>query len=222
MDYVNNWQRPITLGSADTSVALDLPDGTYRLSISDADRSLFEVVEAVVTSGTATLTRALEGTTAQEWAAGSSIYCSVTAGVLAGFGVAGGVYRGDGEPDGVVSAPGGSHYIDNLDPDVLWYAADDDYWLRFKPDFGLSLGVGSAVFRGDRRVSAEGVLTAGAVVVFDATVQNIFTSAALATEGAERKFTATGQPHYYRAAGSGSGDLFFTVTPLTVSAPPAP
>lgn len=222
MNYVNNWLRPITLGAVDTSAALDLPDGSYRLCISDASGDLFEVVDAAVVSGTATLTRGLEGTTAQEWPAGSSIYCSVTAGILAGFGVAGGVYRGDGEPDGVVSATGGSHYIDNLDPGVLWYAADDDYWLRFEPDFGLSVVVGSAVFPGDRRFSAEGVLTAGAVVVFDVTVQTIFTSAALATEGAERKFTAAGQPHYFRASGSGSGDLFFTVTPLTVSEPPAP
>jgi hypothetical protein len=86
MNYINNWQRPITLGATDTSAALDLPDGAYRLTLSDAARAAFEYVDAIVVSGAAQLTRALEGSAAQAWPAGSVIYCSVTAGVLAGMG----------------------------------------------------------------------------------------------------------------------------------------
>jgi hypothetical protein len=89
MNYINNWQRPFTLGAADTSAALDLPDGAYRLTLSDAARAAFEYVDAIVVSGAAQLTRALEGSAAQAWPAGSVIYCSVTAGVLADIGGAG-------------------------------------------------------------------------------------------------------------------------------------
>lgn len=85
MDFVNNWSRPITLAAGATSLALDLPDGSYRLSLTDSPASptAWEIVGAVVASGTATLTRGMEGTADQSWSSGSVIYCSVTAGVLA-------------------------------------------------------------------------------------------------------------------------------------------
>lgn len=93
MNYINNWLRPITLGAADTSTALDLPDGTYRLCIIGAG-DLFEVVDAAVVGGTATLTRGLEGTAAQTWLSGSKIIASVTAEMLESFAAAGATWGG--------------------------------------------------------------------------------------------------------------------------------
>lgn len=80
MAYINNYLEPIELAQGATSVALDLPDGEYRLTLSDAARANWEIVDAVVTAGSATLVRAREGTADQSWPDGSVIYCAVTAG----------------------------------------------------------------------------------------------------------------------------------------------
>lgn len=82
MDFVNNWRRDITLASGVTSAALDLPDGIYRIVVSDAAGEVIEVVGASVTAGAATLTRGQEGTADANWPAGSKAYCSLTAGTL--------------------------------------------------------------------------------------------------------------------------------------------
>ncbi|TLX65063.1 hypothetical protein DN820_01750 [Stutzerimonas nosocomialis] len=80
MNIVNNWSRAITLAAGATALALDLPDGEYRLTLSDGSR--WEIVGATVTEGQAQLTRGLEGTDEQDWPEGSTIYCSITAGQL--------------------------------------------------------------------------------------------------------------------------------------------
>ncbi len=82
MAYINNYLEPIELAQGATSAALNLPDGSYRLTLSDAARSRWEIVDAVVTAGSAELVRAREGTTDQAWPGGSVIYCAVTAGQL--------------------------------------------------------------------------------------------------------------------------------------------
>lgn len=84
MHFVNNWSRPVTLASGATSLALDLPDGIYRLTCASAPSAApaWEIIDAVVLGGVATLTRGVEGTTDQSWPEGSSIYCSFTAGQL--------------------------------------------------------------------------------------------------------------------------------------------
>ncbi len=84
MNYVNNWLRDITLEQGATSCPLDLPDGEYRLTLADAaaGATRWEIVDAVVAAGSATLTRAREGTADQDWPTGSVIYSSVTAGFL--------------------------------------------------------------------------------------------------------------------------------------------
>lgn len=84
MNFINNYSQPITLGPGDTSLALSLPDGEYRLTIADGASSAtrWEIVGAAVEDGTATLTRGLEGTPVQEWPDGSVIYGSITAGIL--------------------------------------------------------------------------------------------------------------------------------------------
>jgi len=84
MDFVNNWRQDITLAAGATSLALTLPDGLYRLSITDslANPTAWEIVGAVVAGGTAALTRGMEGTTAMDWQGGGIAYCSITAGAL--------------------------------------------------------------------------------------------------------------------------------------------
>ncbi|WP_298187836.1 hypothetical protein [uncultured Pseudomonas sp.] len=229
MNYVNNWLRPITLGAADTSAALDLPDGSYRLCISDASGALFEVVDAVAVSGTATLTRGLEGTTAQEWPAGSSIYCSVTAGMLAGFGGSEPL-RGNGSPAGVVLAPAGAHYIDD-EYFELWFCVDSGVyegvefsdWHKVQFAAGaplISIGLG---FNGGAAVPVtEGIMAAGGVAEFGLGVGTIHTNATLTTVGSSRKLPASASPYYYKVWGDDDGSMFFMTTPLTVSEPPAP
>ncbi|WP_445940794.1 hypothetical protein [Pseudomonas sp.] len=82
--YVNNWQQPVVLGEQELSLALDLPDGEYRLTLSDAQVSAqrWEIIDAAVSAGIATLERALEGTSQQDWPAGSVIRAGLTAGMF--------------------------------------------------------------------------------------------------------------------------------------------
>jgi hypothetical protein len=84
MNFLNNWSRGITLALDATTAPLELPDGPYRLTLSDSLSSAtrWEVVDAVVVAGSATLARAQEGTAAQGWPEGSVIFCALTAGVL--------------------------------------------------------------------------------------------------------------------------------------------
>lgn len=82
MNYVNNWSRPIELAAGAMTCPLDLPDGKYRLCISDTAGGLLEVVDATVIDGTADLVRGQEGTSASAWPAGSQIFCSITAGLV--------------------------------------------------------------------------------------------------------------------------------------------
>lgn len=87
-DYVNNYLEPVTLAMGVTSLDLGLPDGEYLLTLTDSQSAptRWEIVQAVVVSGTATLTRAQEGTADQMWPAGSVIYCTLTAGGIAALG----------------------------------------------------------------------------------------------------------------------------------------
>lgn len=82
MKFVNNWFQVVTLAAGVNTLALDLEDGEYRLTLADDDvaATRWEVVAATVDSGTATLERGQEGTAEQDWPAGSVIYLAVTAG----------------------------------------------------------------------------------------------------------------------------------------------
>lgn len=84
MQFINNWSQPVTLAAGITTLALDLPDGEYRLTLADSQftPAHWEIVAATVVGGTATLARGLEGTADQDWPTDSIIYCSVTAGLL--------------------------------------------------------------------------------------------------------------------------------------------
>lgn len=82
MAYINNYREPVELAQGATTAALSLPDGEYRLTLTNKAGTAWEIVDAVVVSGTATLTRAVESTADQSWPSGSFIYCAVTAGQL--------------------------------------------------------------------------------------------------------------------------------------------
>lgn len=217
MNYVNNWLRPITLGAAETSAALDLPDGSYRLCISDASGDMFEVVDAVAVSGAATFTRGLEGTAAQEWPAGSSIYCSVTAGMLARLGCG-----GAGSPEGVVVAPPGTIYIDT-DTDDAWVAATSDSWYRlayFEATQIVDSGSGFVV--ADYAFNYRRVFMQGIYLDIHSSIGDVHTNLPLTVNGAGRRFTATDSAYYLEYSSSGDGVLVLMGWPLAVSAPPAP
>lgn len=110
MNFINNWSRPITLDAGTTECPLDLPDGEWRLTLADAAGARWEIVDASVEDGAATLTRGVEGTADQEWPEGSVIYNSLTAaqiaGLMAGSGSGGGVTVSDDPPSEAPSALG--------------------------------------------------------------------------------------------------------------------
>lgn len=86
MNFINFWNRPITLGLGTTQCPLDLPDGVYRLTIAEGlskPTGRFEIVQAEVVGGQATLERAMEDTADADWPEGSVIYAAPTAGVVA-------------------------------------------------------------------------------------------------------------------------------------------
>lgn len=87
MKFANNWIRPITLAAGQTSVALDLPDGAYTLTIADSETAAekWEIVTATVVAGAAELLRAQEGTEDSDWGAGSVVYCTLTADIMQGL-----------------------------------------------------------------------------------------------------------------------------------------
>lgn len=113
MAYINNYREPIELAQGATTAALSLPDGEYRLTLTNAEGNAWEIVDAVVASGSATLTRAVEGTSAQDWPTGSTIYCAVTAGQLNALSETGGSGAGvivsDGPPTETPPAVGAIH-----------------------------------------------------------------------------------------------------------------
>lgn len=113
MTYINNYREPIELAQSATTATLSLPDGEYRLTLTNAAGSAWEIVDAVVSSGSAVLTRGLEGTAAQPWPSGSVIYCAVTAAQLNAMagsgGSGGGVIVSEGPPTETPPAAGAIH-----------------------------------------------------------------------------------------------------------------
>lgn len=87
--FINNWSTTISaaLSASATSMTvtsaagLSLTSGeVYRLTIQNADASLFELVDVTaISSNTLTIERGKEGTTAQEWPIGSTVLCGITA-----------------------------------------------------------------------------------------------------------------------------------------------
>lgn len=82
--FINNYIEPIALSLEQVAATLALPDGKYRLTIADNPNAAtrWEIIDAVVASSSAELTRAKEGTVAQKWTGDSVIYNALTAETL--------------------------------------------------------------------------------------------------------------------------------------------
>lgn len=88
MKFINNWTTTLTadlsaLGdtlpiSSEASNRLDL-SGVYWLTITDTENTRWEIVEV---SAGLSIERGIDGTLAQDWQAGATVYCTVTAGQL--------------------------------------------------------------------------------------------------------------------------------------------
>ena len=87
--FINNFETSLTSAITTTATSMTVANAAglsltsgevYRLTIQNADASLFELVDVTAISGnTLTIERGKESTTAQAWAAGSVVLCSVTA-----------------------------------------------------------------------------------------------------------------------------------------------
>ena len=87
--FINNYETKLTAQAtaAATSITVANASGlslaageVYRLTIQNADATLFELVDvAAISSNTLTIERGKESTTAQAWAVGSVVLCGVTA-----------------------------------------------------------------------------------------------------------------------------------------------
>ena len=87
--FINNFETTLTgeITAVATSMTvasaagLSLTSGeVYRLTIQNADATLFELVDVTaISSNTLTIERGKESTTAQAWANGSKVLCGVTA-----------------------------------------------------------------------------------------------------------------------------------------------
>ncbi|UOO89493.1 hypothetical protein LVJ82_00490 [Vitreoscilla massiliensis] len=94
--FINNFETTLTgaITAAATSMTvanaagLSLTSGeVYRLTIQNADATLYELVDVTaISSNTLTIERGKEGTKAQEWASGSTVLCGLTAAQLAQIG----------------------------------------------------------------------------------------------------------------------------------------
>lgn len=93
---------------------MDLPNGIYRLTLAESPNAStrWEIVQAVVASGMATLSRGLEGTEDQAWPDGSQIYCALTAGLLTDLFARLAALEGGTAPDGALTDASGNTLTD--------------------------------------------------------------------------------------------------------------
>ena len=87
--FINNFETTLTIAITTTATSMTVANAAglsltsgevYRLTIQNADASLFELVDVTAISGnTLTIERGKESTTAQAWANGSKVLCGVTA-----------------------------------------------------------------------------------------------------------------------------------------------
>ena len=105
--FINNYETKLTAQAtaAATSITVANASGlslaageVYRMTIQNADASLYELVDVTAISGnTLTIQRAKESTTAQVWPVDSVLLCGVTAAQLEALNNSGGGGGGGGE-----------------------------------------------------------------------------------------------------------------------------
>ena len=94
--FINNYETKLTAQATAAATSITVANAAglslavgevYRMTIQNADASLYELVDVTAISGnTLTIERGKESTTAQAWAAGSVVLCGVTAAQLAQIG----------------------------------------------------------------------------------------------------------------------------------------
>ena len=94
--FINNYETKLTAQAAAAATSITVANATglnlaagevYRMTIQNADASLYELVDVTAISGnTLTVQRAKEATTAQVWPIDSIVLCSVTAAQMAQIG----------------------------------------------------------------------------------------------------------------------------------------
>ena len=94
--FINNYETKLTVQATDAATSITVANAAglslavgevYRMTIQNADASLYELVDVTAISGTTlTITRAQESTTAQGWPAGSLVLIGVTAAQMAQIG----------------------------------------------------------------------------------------------------------------------------------------
>ena len=87
--FINNYETKLTAQATAAATSITVANAAglslavgevYRMTIQNADASLYEIVDVTaISSNTLTIERAKEGTTAQAWASGSTVLCGVTA-----------------------------------------------------------------------------------------------------------------------------------------------
>lgn len=201
MQFINNWRRTVSLSAVDAAATLDLPDGKYRLTITDGDA--FEIVDADVSDGVAQLVRGLEGTEATDWPAGSVIYASVTAAMfmqLSGL-------SGSGDPNGAVTGSTGGIYVD-LDSGSSWICELGNVWrqLAYADPIGVVGGTADFFYP----VSVDQLIESGTEVTFHAAT--VYSN--IPVSGSPPSFTAA-QPMHLSVRPTLTGAMAVIATPVT-------
>ena len=98
--FINNYETKLTSQAAAAATSITVANATglnlvagevYRMTIQNADASLYELVDVTAISGnTLTVQRAKEATTAQVWPVDSVLLCGVTAAQLEALNNSGG------------------------------------------------------------------------------------------------------------------------------------
>lgn len=206
--FINNWQQEVVLSDSADSADLDLPDGRYRLVVRDDERTRFEVVDAQVADGSATLARGRESSDVQDWPAGSVIYCALTAEQISNLSG----LSGEGSPQGVVVAPQNTTYIDELDGTLwvcVWSDGESADWLaQAMRDVVSPIG---GVLSLSIPVDGEWLLMSGAAIEF--TFGDVI-YANTPLSGTPRRIDSAGVTHI-RGRQVDGGGMLLVATPLT-------
>lgn len=238
--FINNWASALTLPATASAVELSVDPAAadllvglgsdhYLLTLAVTDEAGAEVAWEIVRvtgkdGGVLDVARAQEGTTALDLAAGTLISARLTADVmasvisqLAGLGGGAHVFSGYGDPNGVVVAPAGSHYVDLDDGDVVWLAGWSDGsstdWIGLSAEYPAVYIGSSYGWSGDLpKYSYELYFESGAVMSFDTGLE-ILANFTMDESGPIRSYTVP-QKSLVRFQAASSGQLLVTLTPL--------
>lgn len=145
MRFLNNWTTSltaalsaggVTLPIATDVAALLIEGEDYLVTLTNEDRTAWEIVKATRAGAVVSIERGQEGTAASTWAVGAEAYISVTAGTLQQLfdSAPAAVILGDDIPNAAPPAPGAVYLIANsTGSSPVWLAVSDQYledWVR--------------------------------------------------------------------------------------------